>query len=33
MSDHQLRAAGRHAAWVLTWVTACATAIVTGLPQ
>ena len=33
MSEHQLPAAGRHAAWVLAWVAACTTAILTGLPQ
>lgn len=33
MSEHQLRAVGRHVTWVLVWVAACTTAIVTGLPQ
>lgn len=33
MSGRQMRVAGRHAAWVLAWVSACTAAIVTGLPQ
>jgi hypothetical protein len=33
MSGRQMRDAGCHAAWVLAWVAACTTAIVTGLPQ
>lgn len=33
MSEHPLRAVGCHVAWVLAWVAACTTAILTGLPQ
>jgi len=33
MSEHQLRAIWRNTVAVLAWVGACATAIVTGLPQ